>query len=100
MRMGPGKILFVANSAEHTFREQKSNQSHKLKSVRSALCRSIVLAHVLTSCVCVCVCVCVWVGVGVGVMVKRPVLPTCAVDRRSRNPLPPPRPHYHLMFGM
>ena len=33
-------------------------------------------------CVCVCVCVCV-----VSVIVKRPVLPPCAVDGRSRNPL-------------
>ena len=31
-------------------------------------------------CVCVCVCVCV-----VSVVVKRPVLPPCAVDGRSRN---------------
>ena len=33
-------------------------------------------------CVCVCVCVCV-----VSVIVKRPVLPPCVVDGRSRNPL-------------
>ena len=31
---------------------------------------------------CVCVCVCV-----VSVIVKRPVLPPCVVDGRSRNPL-------------
>ena len=38
-------------------------------------------------CVCVCVCgVCVCVCV-VSVIVKRPVLPPCAVDGRSRNPL-------------
>ena len=38
---------------------------------------------------CVCVCVCVWcvcVCV-VSVIVKRPVLPPCVVDGRSRNPL-------------
>ena len=34
--------------------------------------------------VCVCVCVCVSV---VSVIVKRPVLPPCAVYGRSRNPL-------------
>ena len=33
-------------------------------------------------CVCVCVCVCV-----VSVIVKRPMLPPCVVDGRSRNPL-------------
>ena len=32
-------------------------------------------------------CVCVVVFVVVGVIVKRPVLPNCAVDGRSRNPL-------------
>ena len=38
-----------------------------------------------TFCVCVCdVCVCVCV---VSVIVKRPVLPPCMVDGRSRNPL-------------
>ena len=34
----------------------------------------------------VCVCVCVRVSV-VSVIVKRPVLPLCVVDGRSRNPL-------------
>ena len=43
-------------------------------------------------CVCVCVCVCVSVCVCVCVCVvsatvKRPVLPPCAVDGHSRNPL-------------
>ena len=35
-------------------------------------------------CLCVCVCVCVSV---VSVIVKHPVLPPCAEDGRSRNPL-------------
>ena len=39
------------------------------------------------ACVCVCVCVCV-----VSVIVKRPVLPPCVVDGRSRNPL------YHYYY--
>ena len=34
------------------------------------------------ACVRACVCVCV-----VSVIVKRPVLPPCVADRRSRNPL-------------
>ena len=37
-------------------------------------------------CVCVCVCVCACVCV-VSVIVKRPVLPLCVADGRSRNPL-------------
>ena len=41
-------------------------------------------------CECVCVCVCVYVCVCmcvcvVSVIVKRPVLPPCVVDGRSRN---------------
>ena len=43
-------------------------------------------AECVCLCVCVCVCVCVSVSV-VSVIVKRPVLPPCAVDGRSRNPL-------------
>ena len=38
--------------------------------------------------VCVCTCACVCMGVGaVRVIVKRPALPPCALDGRSRNPL-------------
>ena len=36
----------------------------------------------MCACACVCVCLCV-----VSVTVKRPVLPPCVVDGRSRNPL-------------
>ena len=39
-------------------------------------------------CVCVCVCVCV-----VSLVVKRPVLPPCAVDGRPGNPL------YYYYYG-
>ena len=47
-------------------------------------------------CVCVCVCVraCVCVCV-VSVIVKRPVLPACVVDGRSRNP-----PYYYYLPDM
>ena len=56
----------------------------------------------MRACVCVCVCVCVSVCLSVSVsvsivsvIVKRPVLPPCAVDRRSRNPL---YYYYHTLF--
>ena len=44
------------------------------------------------ACICVCVCVCVCV---VSVIVKHPVLPPCAVDGRSRNPL-----YYYLFTSL
>ena len=51
------------------------------------------LSRPSTQCVCECACVracvraCVCVCVVVSVIVKHPVLPPCAVDGRSRNPL-------------
>ena len=54
-----------------------------------SLCRGAVC---LSLCVCVCLSVslCGWVGGCVGVVsvkIKRPALPPCAVDGRSRNPI-------------
>ena len=45
-------------------------------------CHTHIMCAHITVCVCVCVCVCV-----ISVIVKRPVLPPCVVDGRSRNPL-------------
>ena len=48
-------------------------------------------------CVCVCVCVCCVCVCVVSVIVKRPVLPPCAVDGRSRYPL---YYYYYYIFGV
>ena len=52
--------------------------------VRACACVFMHVCVCVRACVRVCVCVCVCVF---SVSVKRPVLPPCAVDGRSRNPL-------------
>ena len=53
--------------------------------VRVSVCLCLCVRECVRACVRACVRVCV-VSV-IGVIVKRPVLPPCAVDGRSRNPL-------------
>ena len=88
---------WIAADVDVSWQTVGSNQVRLKSTVGECVCVCVCL-HVcvcVLACVHVCVCVCV-----VSVIVKRPVLPPCAVDGRSRNPLYYYYDYYYYYYGL